>query len=111
MNPQNKIYEFIDKSDYSKPDDLATVRVIDGEFSGIEFTFGTINVNEENDSATISFDYTVHNNPKIESSEVKEKFEVLLGEILNDILYSALIEAEKRYLNEHRKEDSETSTE
>lgn len=112
MSPQNKTYEFIDRSDYSKPDDVATVRVIEGEFQGVEFTFGTINVNEEKDSATISFNYTIHNNEEIEKSpEVKEKFEVLLGEILNDILYSALLEAEKRYLNEHRKEDSETSTE
>lgn len=112
MSQPNKKYEFIDKSDYSKPDDVATVRIIEGEFSGVEFTFGTINVNEQTDSATISFNYTIHNNDEIDKSpEVKEQFEVLLGEVLNDILYSALLEAEKRYLNEHRKEDSETSTE
>jgi hypothetical protein len=112
MSQPNKNYEFIDKSDYSKPDDVATVRIVEGEFQGVEFTFGTINVNESAESATISFDYAVHNNDEIEKSpEVKEQFEVLLGEVLNDILYSALLEAEKRYLNEHRKEDSETPTE
>ena len=111
MNRLNNLYEFIDRSDYSKPDDVATVHITSGDFEGVDFTFGTINVNESEDSATISFDYRIHNNEDIEKTpETKEKFEVLLGEILNDILYSALIEAEKRYSNEHRKENSETST-
>ena len=109
-----KKYKFVDTSDYTKPDDVATVVITEegGEFNGVEFTFGTISVNEKEDSATISFDYRIHDNEDIEKTpEVKERFELLLEEILNDILYDALAEAEKRYMNEHRKEDSETSPE
>lgn len=109
-----KKYKFIDTSDYSNKEDLATVVITDesSEFNGIEFTFGTINVNEQQDSATISFDYRIRSDEEIEKTpEVKERFELLLEEILNDILYDALAEAEKRHMNEHRKEDSETSPE
>ena len=109
-----KKYKFIDTGDYTKPEDVATVVIADenSEFNDVEFTFGTIRVNEKEDSATISFDYHIRGNEDIEKTpEVKERFELLLEEILNDILYDALNEAEKRYMNEHRKEDSETSTE
>lgn len=109
-----KKYKFVDTSDYTKPDEVATVVITEegSEFNGVEFTFGTISVNEKEDSATISFDYRIHDNEDIEKTpEVKERFELLLEEILNDILYDALAEAEKRYMNEHRKEDSETSPE
>lgn len=111
MNRLNNIYEFIDRADYSKSDDVASVHIREGEFEGVEFTFGVLTVNEIDNSATISFDYRIHNDDIEQDSETKERFEVLLGEILNDILYSALIEAERRYTDEHRKENSETPSE
>jgi hypothetical protein len=38
-----------------------------------------------------------------------EEFEKVLGVILNDILRVSLVEAEKRYKNELREEDSKAS--
>lgn len=111
MQP-NKIYKYIDKSDYTKPDDIASIAITKGEFEGVEFTFGVLRVNENEESATISFEYTIHDNEEIEKSpEVKERFEVLIGNILNDILHETLLEAEKRYLNEHRTKNSKASSE
>jgi hypothetical protein len=90
---------------YKKEHDLASIEILTGVYEGVEFTFGSIHVNEsiENNEATISFDYTVHNDEKLEGDK---DFEVVLGEIMNSLLQHSLEEAEKEY--ERRKKDTET---
>ena len=64
-------------------------------------------VNKEN-TASISFDYTVHNDPSLEGNQ---EFEEVLGLVMNSLLEHSLSEAEKQYNDERRKENTETPTE
>ena len=102
----NEDYRVLDiHQTYKEKDDVATIEILTGDFEGTQFTFGTVKVNEdeENEIATLSFDYTVHNNDKLEKNE---QFELVLEKIMNDILIQSLEEAEKEY--ERRKKDTET---
>lgn len=101
-------YGFRDK------DDLASVKILTGEFAETEFTFNVITVaDEENADGTmsISFDYTVHQSKEPITEDVRPKFEFVLGNVLNSLLVNALEEAEKRYKDESRKENPKTLTE
>lgn len=100
MNEDYRILEYKDK------DDIATLEITTGDFKDTQFTFGTVKVNEdeENGTATISFDYTVHNNDKLEKNE---QFELVLEKIMNDLLIESLNNAEREH--ERRKENTETS--
>lgn len=98
-------YKVVGDLGYHNDDKVATIEIITGKFSGTQFTFGTIVINEdeENDTATLSFDYKLHNNVELEKSE---EFELVLEKIMNSILEESLKAAERKYNDEHRKEDS-----
>ena len=90
----NEDYRVLDiHQTYKEKDDVATIEILTGDFEGTQFTFGTVKVNEdeENEIATLSFDYTVHNNDKLEKNE---QFELVLEKIMNNILIESLEEAE-----------------
>ena len=97
----NKLYT------YKKEHDLASIQILTGNYKDAEFTFGAIKVeeNEGKNTASISFDYTVHSDPLLEGNE---NFEEVLGQIMNSLLEYSLIEAErqKQYNDEHRKENN-----
>ncbi len=95
---------------YKKDHDLASIEILTGEYKDVEFTFGSINVDEniEDGNAKITFDYTVHNDSSLEGNS---DFEEVLGQVMNSLLSHSLEEAEKRYNDERRKENTETSTE
>lgn len=95
---------------YKEKHDLASIQILTGEFKDVEFTFGSINVNENihDNEATISFDYTVHNDETLEGNKI---FEEVIGKIMNSLLLNSLNEAQKKYDNERRKEDTETPSE
>ena len=95
---------------YKKEHDLASIEILTGNYKDVEFTFGSINVNEDiqNGEATISFDYTVHNDETLEGNK---DFEEVLGDVMNSLLQHSLEEAEKRYNDERRKENTEAPTE
>ena len=95
---------------YKEKHDLASIEILTGHYKEVEFTFCSIHVNEkiEDGEATISFDYTVHNDETLEGNE---EFEEVLGEVMNSLLQHSLEEAEKRYDDERRKENTETPTE
>ena len=102
----NEDYRVLDiHQTYKEKDDVATIEILTGDFEGTQFTFGTVKVNEdeENEIATLSFDYSVHNNDKLEKNE---EFELVLEKIMNNILIESLEEAEREY--ERRKKDTET---
>jgi hypothetical protein len=102
----NEDYAVLDvHQSYKDKDDIATIEIKTGDFKGTQFTFGTIKVNEDekDETATISFDYSVHNN---ESLEKNESFELVLEQIMNSILIESLNEAEREH--ERRKENPET---
>lgn len=102
----NEDYRVLDiHQTYKEKDDIATIEILTGDFEGTQFTFGTVKVNEdeENEIATLSFDYSVHNNDKLEKNE---QFELVLEKIMNNILIESLEQAEREY--ERRKKDTET---
>jgi hypothetical protein len=95
---------------YKKEHDLASIEILTGNYKDVEFTFGSINVNEDikNSEATISFDYAVHNDETLEGNK---DFEEVLGAIMNSLLHHSIEEAEERYNNERRKENTKTLAE
>ena len=102
----NEDYRVLDiHQTYKEKDDVATIEILTGDFEGTQFTFGTVKVDEDekNEIATLSFDYTVHNNDKLEKNE---QFELVLEKIMNNILIESLEQAEREY--ERRKKDTET---
>jgi hypothetical protein len=102
----NEDYKVLDiHQSYIEKDDIATIEILTGDFKDTQFTFGTVKVNEDEDNeiATLSFDYTVHNNDKLQKNE---DFELVLEKIMNNILIESLEQAEREY--ERRKKDTET---
>lgn len=99
---------------FKTKDDLAGVKLLTGEFADTEFTFTVITVAEEENpdgTLSISFDYTVHESKEPITEDVRPKFELILGDVLNSILTNALQEAEKRYKNESREKNTEAPAE
>lgn len=90
---------------YKDKDDIACIEIVTGEFKGTKFNFGAISVDEQNDRATISFDYHLHNNEHLNESPHKEQFELVLEKIMNSVLHHALESYERQLNNESGKED------
>ena len=106
MNEDYRITE--DTYTYKKDGDLFGVEILTGEFAGIKYTYGTINVaDQENPDGTysISFDYDVRTG-KVDD-EAKERFESTIGDVLNSVLLNSLEEAHQRYQNETRNTNSQ----
>jgi hypothetical protein len=96
---------------YRELDVVASVKITNGEFKDVEFHFGSINVSEEENedgTLTVSFDYDIISEDHKHYYK-NEEFEVTLGHILNNILEHSLNEAEKRYKDELRAENTKTS--
>ncbi len=107
----NEDYRITDATyTYKAEDDLFGVELLTGEFAGIKYTYGTINVaDKENPDGTysISFDYDIREG-KVED-EAKERLETTIGEVLNSVLLNSLEEAYQRHQNETRNTDSQAS--
>lgn len=98
---------------YKDKDVVAAIEILKGDFAGVKFYFGELNfAEEENPDGTfsISFNYDIigEENAWLRG---KEEFEVVLGNILNDLLRNSLDMAQQRYNNESGKENSETHPE
>lgn len=59
-----------------------------GEFKGIQWTYGRIAVNEDGDSAVLSFDYDIKNRDL--NDDENKRFGQLTGDILIKILEKQL---------------------
>lgn len=95
---------------YKLEDDLFGVEIKTGEFTGIKYTYGTLRFpDEENENGeyVLSFDYTVREG-KVDENATK-RFESVISDVLNSVLLDSLQQAEKRYTNETRNTNSETS--
>lgn len=95
---------------YKDKDVVATIKIINGYYKDVEFHFGEVHVNEDeqNGTCTLSFNYDIIS----EQHKVLEKdvdFEVVVKNIMNDILLESLNAAEERYKNELREKNSEAS--
>jgi hypothetical protein len=87
---------------YREKDVVATVVIDTGEFAGVEYHYGAIHVNEEENpdgTLTMGFDYEIisEENKHLQGNEA---FESTLGVILNNILLKSLEAAERKYKDE-----------
>ena len=109
-----KIYEDYILSErevrYKDKDALAAVKIIKGQYENVEFNFGEIHVdeNEEENTCTMRFNYDILSDHK--ELDGNKEFEVVLGEIMNDILMESLNAAEEKYKNELRAENTKAPT-
>lgn len=110
---ENRHYVIIDPNNgYEKDGELAKIKLIDTEFSGIEYSYGVVNLGQDtNDEENfrVSFEYTIHddNKEKILSDEnIKKRFENVVSSVLNSILTETVDRAEERYNDELRKENT-----
>lgn len=95
---------------YREKDVVATVVIDTGEFAGIEFHFGAIHVNEEENpdgTLTMGFDYEIISEENKHLQGV-EAFEATLGVILHDILLKSLEAAERKYKDELGTKNTQT---
>jgi len=100
MTLENNLYTF---GEINESTDTATITIIDGEFSGVQYSYTTIQVaNEENEDGTIdlSFEFEIVSKPEgmehdLENltGELKEEFGKLLGDVLVDIVTNATFES------------------
>jgi hypothetical protein len=96
---------------YKDKDSVATIKILTGEYAGIEFNFGEISFGDEENpdgSFTISFNYDILPE-EYKSLQSDENFEKVVGTILNDLLLESINAAEKRYKDELRTENTQTS--
>jgi len=107
----NETYQLTERDiKYKDKDVVATIKIVSGDYEGVEFHFGELSFSEEENSDgtyTMSFNYDILSEEH-DSLKGNETFEAYLGEILNDLLKHALDEAEKRYKDELGTENTKT---
>lgn len=97
---------------YKEEDDLFGVKILQGKFAGVGYTYGTLNFpDDENPDGTysLSFDYKIRVGNELVSEEMTKEFEIVIGNVLNSVLLDSLKQAEMRYNNETRNANSEAS--
>jgi hypothetical protein len=95
---------------YKDKDTVATIKILTGDYAGIEFNFGEISFGDEensNGTFTISFNYDILPE-EYKNLQNDENFEKVVGTILNDLLLESINAAEKRYKDELRAENTKT---
>ena len=112
---ENKDYLLIDPEEgYEENKDLAKVKLITGEFSGVEYSYGVVSLDpdvNDADELHVSFEYNIHTEEKdfiLNDEKNKKTFENVISSVLNSILMATVDKAEVRYTNELRKENTET---
>lgn len=80
----NDVFEVTDKLIHH----TATILITAGEFKGIEFTYGAVALEEQNNKAVLKFDYTVVAGAELITNETK--FKQLTGDILTCIMENQL---------------------
>lgn len=106
-------YEVSDKTySYKDKDDLFAVKLLKGKYSDIVYTYGTIDVADEENpdgSFSISFDYEIREGKDRVTEENKLEFEKHISDVLESVIIHSLELAEERYNNEVRNEDPKAS--
>ena len=98
------------KTKYRKIDqEDGLIRILDEDYNGIAVSIGKItfdNTSEENQTATMQYDYEVVDLPKdIKLEEDDQKFHNLLGDIIVDIIETTLEETPDLLKFEEKDED------
>jgi hypothetical protein len=97
----------------SKHDGLHAVKLTEGAFSGIIYTYGKVEFDEdeENDMIHLRFEYDIidHNNKGLSD---KAPFEQYIGDILQELIHEGIEQNNLTYtggVDENRTKDSEQS--
>ena len=97
----------------SKQDGLQAIKLTEGAFEGIIYTYGKVSFDEDesNDKIHLRFDYDIldYNNKGLSN---KEPFETYIGDILQELIYEGIRENNLTYtggVDENRTKDSEQS--
>ena len=86
------------------------IKLTSKEYSGIIYTYGRVNLIEEDDLLRIQFEYDVHENPIGELD--KQEFMNHIGQILTELINAQLLKNEMIYTggtDENRTTDFEQS--
>ena len=94
MTDTKNIFEFTEVGD-----DLTGIKITEGKYEGLHWTFGTVSFDEEEDengSLSCHFDYIMHDNP----NDLEENQEMLnfMGDVLIDVLDEELSEDNENHL-------------
>jgi len=87
----NKYFEVTDRL----IDNVSIIRITDGEFEGVEFTFGSVAVEPDGDSARLKFEYNIVTGEHL--IDPLDRFKNLICDILTDIMYDQLDKEEVIY--------------
>lgn len=84
------------------------IKLTEGQYKGIIFSYGAVNFEEDGDVLRLKFDYDIHEADGI--SYVQSEFEQHIGQLLQLILVDQLMKNEVVYtggIDENRTTDSE----
>ena len=89
-NKAKNNWELVD--DGSIAQDHWAIRIKDGTFEGVEYQYGAIKFNGEDDNgnALVSFEYAILEDTMGLCESYKNEFEEVLGEILHEIMTESL---------------------
>ena len=92
-----KLYEY-DDSVINEENTTVPIRIIEGEYKGLVYQYGTIKFLEEEDNVRCNFTYNIIDNP----NDIEETQDMInqLGEILVDVLNDEIQETEEDFLRE-----------
>jgi hypothetical protein len=97
----------------SKKDGLQAIKLTEGAFSGIMYTYGKVSFDEDevNDKVHLRFDYEILHQNKNNLFD-KTSFEQYIGDILQELIHEGIEQNNLTYtggVDENRNEDSEQS--
>jgi len=90
---------------------LLEVQLTEGDYAGIIFTYGKVDLVEEEDAAKLSFQYDIVDLNDIVIKNIKD-FETYIGKILEDLIRFGIQENSITYtggVDENRTKDSSES--
>lgn len=92
----------------SKKGEHDRIKLTEGQYKGIIFSYGAVNLEEEGDTLHLKFEYDIHEAEGI--PYVQSEFEQHIGQLLQLILVDQLMKNEVVYtggVDENRTTDSE----
>jgi len=72
--------------------DLQIMRITEGEFEGIEFTYGKVEIKDVNGNGVLSFDRDIHSTHSHPTESINmEKFDKIVGDYLIGLIEEYLV--------------------
>ena len=101
-----KIYEYDETVAYNRQETVP-IKIVEGEYEGVTYQYGTIKFVEEGENIRCNFTYNLIDNPN--NIEENQDFVNQLGEILIEVLNDEIEETDEDFLRAVETSDSEDS--